>query len=59
MPQMMLLPAEVAHLFAPPKLHFRYATTWCCAGQAVAHLVCFEKATLQALAHHTSTRVAA
>ena len=59
MPKMTRLPAEVARLFAPLKSHFRYRHYLVLCWLVVAHLVCFEKATLQALARHTSTRVAA
>jgi hypothetical protein len=51
------LPEEAARLFAPLKPHFRYRHYLVLCWLVVAHLVCFEKATLQALAHHTSTRV--
>jgi hypothetical protein len=53
------LPEEVARLFAPLKPHCRYRHYLVLCWLVVAHLVCFEKATLQALARHTSTRVAA
>jgi hypothetical protein len=59
MPRMTRLPKEVACLFAPLKPHFRYRHYVVLCWLIVAHLVCFEKATLQALARHTSTRVAA
>ncbi len=59
MPKMTRLPAEVARLFAPLKPHFRYRQYVGVCWMVVAHLVCFEKATLQALARHTPTRVAA
>jgi DDE family transposase len=59
MPRMTRLPKEVACLFAPLKPHFRYRHYLVLCWLVVAHLVCFEKATLQALARHTSTRVAA
>jgi hypothetical protein len=59
MPRMTRLPKEVARLFAPLKPHFRYRHYLVLCWLVVAHLVCFEKATLQALARHTSTRVAA
>jgi hypothetical protein len=57
--KMTRLPAEVARLFAPLKSHFRYRHYLVLCWLVVAHLVCFEKATLQALARHSSTRVAA
>ena len=57
--RMTRLPEEVARLFAPLKPHFRYRHYVVVCWLVVAHLVCFEKATLQALARHTSTRVAA
>jgi hypothetical protein len=57
--KMTRLPAEVARLFAPLKPHFRYRHYLVLCWLVVAHLVCFEKATLQALARHSSTRVAA
>jgi hypothetical protein len=59
MPRMTRLPKEVACLFAPLKPHFRYRHYVVLCWLIVAHLVCFEKATLQALARHSSTRVAA
>ena len=59
MPKMTRLPAEVARLFAPLKPHFHYRHYLVLCWLVVAHLVCFEKARLQALAHHTSSRVAA
>ena len=59
MPRMTRLPEEVARLFAPLKPHFRYRHYLALCWLVVAHLTCFEKATLQALARHTSTRVAA
>src|ERR1700757_1819078 len=57
MPRMTRLPEEGARLFAQLKPHFRYRHYLVLCWLVVAHLVCFEKATLQALAHHTSTRV--
>jgi hypothetical protein len=57
MPRMTRLPKEVACLFAPLKPHFRYRHYVVLCWLIVAHLVCFEKATLQALARHTSTPV--
>src|ERR1700751_3009790 len=59
MPRMPRLPEEVARLFAPLKPHFRHRHYLVLCWLVVAHLMCFEKATLQALAHHSSTRVAA
>jgi hypothetical protein len=59
MPKMTRLPAEVARLFAPLKPCFRYRHYLVLRWMVVAHLVCFEQATLQALARHTPTRVAA
>src|SRR5215475_14811614 len=59
MPRMTRLPAEVACLFVPLKPYFRYRHYLVLCWLVVAHLVCFEKATLQALARHTSGRVAA
>ena len=59
MPRMTRLPAEVARLFAPLKPHFRHRHYLVLCWLVVAHLVCFEKATLQALARHSSARVAA
>jgi Transposase DDE domain len=53
------LPEEVARLLVPLKPYFRYRHYLIWRWLMVAHLVCFEKATLQALARHTSTRVAA
>jgi hypothetical protein len=53
------LPEEVARLFAPLKPSFRHRHYLVLCWLVVAHLVCFEKATLQALARHTPTRVAA
>jgi Transposase DDE domain len=59
MPRMTRLPEEVARLFAPLKPCFRHRHYLVLCWLIVAHLVCFEKATLQALARHTSARVAA
>jgi Transposase DDE domain len=59
MPRMTRLPEEVARLFAPLKPCFRHRHYLVLCWLVVAHLVCFEKATLQALARHTSIRVAA
>jgi hypothetical protein len=59
MPRMTRLPTAVARLFAPLKPHFRHRHYLILCWLVVAHLLCFEKATLQALAGHTSTRVAA
>jgi hypothetical protein len=59
MPRMTRLPAAVARLFAPLKPYFRYRHHLVLCWLVVAHLMCFEKATLQALARHTSIRVAA
>ena len=59
MPKMTRLPAEVARLFAPLKPYFRYRHYLVLRWMVVAHLVCFEQATLQALARHTPTRIAA
>jgi len=58
MPRINRLPEEIARLCAPLKPCFRYRhyLVWC--WLMVAHLTCFEKATLQALARHTPTRVA-
>jgi hypothetical protein len=56
MRRMTRLAAEVARLFAPLKPHFRYRHYLVLCWLVVAHLVCFEKATLQALARHTSAR---
>jgi hypothetical protein len=46
MPWMTRLPEEVARLFAPLKPHFRYRHYLVLCWLVVAHLVCFEKATL-------------
>ena len=60
MPRITRLPEEVARLFAPLKPYFRYHRHYAVlCWLIVAHLVCFEKATLQALARHTPPRVAA
>ena len=60
MSRMTRSPEEVARLFAPLKPYFRYHRHYAVlCWLVVAHLVCFEKATLQALARHTPTRVAA
>jgi DDE superfamily endonuclease len=59
MPRMRRLPAEVARLFAPLKPYFRYRHHLVLGWLVGAHLMCFEQATLQALARHTSSRVAA
>src|SRR5262245_35161563 len=60
MPRMTRLPEEVARLCAPLKPYFRYHRHYAVlCWLVVAHLVCFEKATLQALARHTPPRVAA
>jgi hypothetical protein len=59
MPRMARLPAEVARLLAPLKPYFRYRHYLGLGWLVVAHLVCVEKATRQALARHTSIRVAA
>src|SRR5919204_211198 len=59
MPRMTRLPEEVARLFAPLKPSFRYRHYLVLRWLIVAHLLCFEKATLQALARHTPVRVAA
>jgi Transposase DDE domain len=59
MPRMTRLPEEVTRLFAPLKPSFRYRHYVVLCWLVVAHLMCFEQATLQALARHTSTRVAA
>jgi hypothetical protein len=59
MPRMTRLPTAVARLFAPLKPHFRHRHYLILCWLVVAHLLCFEKAPLQALARHTPTRVAA
>ena len=59
MPRMTRLPEEVARLLAPLKPYFRYRHYRVLCWLVVAHLVCFEKATLQALARHTPARIAA
>jgi hypothetical protein len=59
MPRMTRLPEEVARLFLPLKPYFHYRHYLVLCWLMMAHLVCFEKATLQALARHTPARVAA
>ena len=53
------LPEEVARLLAPlkPSFSYRHYAVFC--WLVVAHLVCFEKATLQGLARYIPSRVAA
>src|SRR5262249_22582686 len=53
------LPEEVARLLAPLKPFFSYRHYWVFCWLLVAHVVCFEKATLQALARHIPAHVAA
>jgi hypothetical protein len=53
------LPEEVTRLLAPLKPYFSYRHFLVFCWLLVAHLVCFEKATLQALARHIPTHVAA
>jgi hypothetical protein len=53
------VPEEVARLLAPLKPSFSYRHYWVFCWLLVAHLVCFEKATLQALARHIPGHVAA
>src|ERR687896_2344437 len=53
------LPEEVARLLAPLKLYFSYRHFLVFCWLLVAHLVCFEKAPLQALSHHIPDHVAA
>jgi hypothetical protein len=53
------LPEEVAHLLAPLKPYFSYRHSLVFCWLLVAHLVCFEKASLQALARHIPGHVAA
>ena len=52
------LPEEVARLLAPlkPSFSYRHYAVFC--WLVVAHLVCFEKATLQGLARSTPSQVA-
>ncbi len=53
------VPEEVARLLAPLKPYFRYRYSGVFYWLLVAHLVCFEKATLQALARQIPAHVAA
>jgi hypothetical protein len=53
------LPEEVTHLLGPLKPWFSYRHYAVFCWLMVAHLVCFEKATLQALARHIPEPVAA
>jgi hypothetical protein len=53
------LPEEVARLLAPLKPSFSYRHYLVFCWLLVAHLVCFEKATVQALARHIPGHVAA
>ena len=53
------LPEAVTRLLAPLKPHFSYRHYLVLCWLLVAHLVCFEKATLQALARHIPPQVAA
>ena len=53
------LPEEVARLLAPLKPYFSYRHYAVFCWLVVAHLVCFEKATLQGLARYIPSRVAA
>jgi hypothetical protein len=53
------LPEEVTHLLAPLKPYFSYRHYLVFCWLLVAHLVCFEKATLQGLARYIPTHVAA
>jgi hypothetical protein len=53
------LPEEVARLLAPLKPYFSYRHYLVFCWLLVAHLVCFEKATLQALSRHIPGHVAA
>jgi Transposase DDE domain len=53
------LPEEVTRLLVPLKPYFSYRHFLVFCWLLVAHLVCFEKATLQALARHIPTHVAA
>ena len=57
--RMIRLPEEVARLLAPLKLYFSYRHYLVFCWILVAHLMCFEKATLQALARYTPTHIAA
>jgi hypothetical protein len=53
------LPEEVARLLAPLKPYFSYRHHLVFCWLLVAHLVCFERASLQALARHIPPQVAA
>jgi hypothetical protein len=53
------LPEEVARLLAPLKPYFSYRHYLVFCWLLVAHLVCFEKATLQGLSRHIPVHVAA
>jgi DDE superfamily endonuclease len=53
------LPEEVTCLLAPLKPYFSYRHHWVFCWLLVAHLVCFEKATLQGLARYIPRHIAA
>jgi Transposase DDE domain len=57
--RMTRLPEEVARLLAPLKPYFSYRHYLVFCWLLVAHLVCFEKATLQGLARYSPRHVAA
>jgi Transposase DDE domain len=57
--RMTRLPEEVARLLAPLKSYFSYRHYLVFCWLLVAHLVCFEKATLQGLARYIPSHVAA
>ncbi len=57
--RMTRLPEEVARLLAPLKPYFSYRHYLVFCWLLVAHLVCFEKATLQGLARYIPSHVAA
>jgi hypothetical protein len=53
------VPQEVTHLLAPLKSHFSYRHFLIFCWLLVAHLICFEKATLQGLARYIPSHIAA
>jgi hypothetical protein len=53
------VPEEVTRLLAPLKPYFSYRHYWVFCWLLVAHMVCFEKATLQGLARYIPHQVAA
>jgi hypothetical protein len=53
------LPEEVTRLLTPLKPYFSYRHWLVFCWLLVAHLICFEKATLQGLARYTPVHIAA